>query len=57
MIETAGASVFRHPVIRDVEAADADALAAELIERYRAAKLVLSSAREGLGARAEGDLP
>ena len=37
-VDTAGASLFRHPVVRDLESRDADALAEELIGRYRLAK-------------------
>jgi putative membrane protein len=40
-IDTAGASMLRYPVVRDVEGPAADALAARLLEEYRAARLIL----------------
>ncbi len=37
-LDTAGASVLRYPMIRDVEAAAAEALAVRLLDRYRTAR-------------------
>jgi putative membrane protein len=37
-VDTAGASIFRYPVIRDLEAPEAEALAAHLLDRYRATR-------------------
>jgi putative membrane protein len=44
-VDTAGASAFRYPAVRDLEPADADRLAARLIDEYRSARLALRSAR------------
>jgi putative membrane protein len=38
-VDTAGASLMRYPLIRDLEAPVADALAVRLLEEYRAARL------------------
>ncbi len=38
VVDTAGASIFRHPVIRDLEAHEAEALAAHLLNQYRATR-------------------
>ncbi len=35
-LDTAGASIFRYPVIRDLEAQEAEKIAAHLLEQYRA---------------------
>ena len=43
-IDTAGASVFRAPVIRDLEAADADALAERLLAAFHGKRLERRSA-------------
>jgi uncharacterized membrane protein YdbT with pleckstrin-like domain len=37
-VDTAGASLFRSPVVRDLDDHTADALAARLVEEYRAAR-------------------
>ncbi len=46
-IDTAGASIFRYPQVRDLLADDADALAARLLREYRQARLASRTALEG----------
>jgi hypothetical protein len=46
-VDTAGASIFRAPAVRDLEGAAAEALAVDLLGRYRSARRAL---RESLPA-------